>query len=84
MSGPDSLSYDSTGAGEMVHSSAHQIDGGWSKPGGNAIVPSIALGDVGGIGVSDAPSNAPRHTPPSNGPTPSGFASDGGVQRIPS
>lgn len=81
--GADKLAYDSTGAGEMVHSNDSQVDGGWSSPGGNAIVPSVPTGDVGGIGNVATNKMAPRQTPPSNGGPERGFASDGGNQRIP-
>ena len=81
--GPDKLSYDSTGAGEFVRTTDAQVDGGWSSPGGNAIVPSVPAGSAPSIGDHMAPKTAPRQTPPSNGSPDGGFASDGGVQRIP-
>ena len=84
MSGPDKLSYDSTGAGDMVHSDAGEVMGGWSRPGGNNNEPSVGSpGPIPKVGGMDASPMDPRSTPPSNGVPAGGFATDGGSQRIP-
>jgi hypothetical protein len=82
MSGPDNMTYDSTGAGEFVRGT----DINAARPGNLAKVPDSVVGGSADMGIGDksaSPSGpAPQGTPPGGGSPEA--ARDGGVQRIPS
>jgi hypothetical protein len=77
MSGADKLSYDSTGAGEMVKSHAGEVMGGWTRQGYGTELPSSG-GGVDGVGNTGG--NAEGGPLPSAGGSAGGFAKPGGHQ----
>lgn len=79
----DKISYGSHGVGEMGHSSAGPVEGGWARPGGNAR-DNVPTGDgvANPVGTKNGPASTPQSAPASGSGDTGGFARDGGAQGI--